>query len=451
MRKLLLLTLATLAFVACTQNDVEELSANRADVPETLTVGFEGDDTRIQLNEAQKTVWNAGDLVSVFYKSYDNLKFEFQGETGDRIGTLKRVGNGEAGNQMMDNMVVVYPYSDDYRVSLSTGAIDAYLPAVQYYTEGSYGVGSNLMVAQSEFTQFSLKSVCGWLRIDLTGEGQKVRKISLQGNNGEQLAGLINVDTNTAEAILVSSMGEYDDIENGVGGNVEFDNSIITTLTLDCGEGVVLGAEATSFYFAVPPQTFENGVTVEVKCESYEPMTLTTTEVLTIERNHIKPMESVEHDAEPATPNNEIHYTATAKVEADSNFPWSLDTFGANILSHDFNEESGEGVITFDADVTTIGSYAFYDCYRLTSDTIPDSVTTIGKGAFYHCDSLTSVYCEATTPPSLGGSEVFDDNASGRKIYVSTESVDAYKSATYWSEYADYIIGYDFENGVVVE
>ena len=34
-------------------------------------------------------------------------------------------------------------------------------------------------------------------------------------------------------------------------------------------------------------------------------------------------------------------------------------------------------------------------------------------------------------------------NASGRKIYVPTASVDAYKSE-YWSEYADAIEGYNF-------
>ena len=41
---------------------------------------------------------------------------------------------------------------------------------------------------------------------------------------------------------------------------------------------------------------------------------------------------------------------------------------------------------------------------------------------------------------------MFRNNASGRKIYVPAESVDAYKSASYWSDYADAIVGYDFEN-----
>jgi len=41
--------------------------------------------------------------------------------------------------------------------------------------------------------------------------------------------------------------------------------------------------------------------------------------------------------------------------------------------------------------VTTIGTYAFYYCYSLSSVTIPNSVTSIGSNAFYYCHALSSV------------------------------------------------------------
>ena len=105
--------------------------------------------------------------------------------------------------------------------------------------------------------------------------------------------------------------------------------------------------------------------------------------------------------------------------------------------------------VTIPDSVTTIGGGAFAHCSSLTSVTIGDSVTTIGEFAFFGCSSLTSVYCKATTPPTIilsddGSWGAFDCNASGRKIYVPRESVEAYKSASGWSDYADSIVGYDF-------
>lgn len=47
--------------------------------------------------------------------------------------------------------------------------------------------------------------------------------------------------------------------------------------------------------------------------------------------------------------------------------------------------------------VTSIGNYAFYDCFGLTSITIPNSVTAIEDSAFARCSSLTSI----TIPESV--------------------------------------------------
>ena len=145
-----------------------------------------------------------------------------------------------------------------------------------------------------------------------------------------------------------------------------------------------------------------------------------------------------------------IDNTIVAYAEASGttyNIPDGVVAIGNSTFGACFNLTS----VTIPDSVTKIGDQAFSYCVSLTSMTIPESVTEIGDYAFCACNDLSSVYCKATTPPTLGGTYVFDDNGSGRKIYVLTESVEAYKSATHWSEYADAIVGYDFENGAVVE
>ena len=402
MKKLLPMVCALFGFMACTQNPIEEQSAIRTDAPETIRVGFEDDETRIQLNEAQKTVWTKEDLVSVFYRSDANQKWQYQGETGERVGDLKRVDAGTA-TESMKRVVVVYPYNENYYINTETYNVQATLPATQHYLANSYGTDGNIMVSSSEYNQFSLKSVCGWLKLQLTGDGEVVKSIKFRGNDDEQVAGELYINSADATAMLASDMGGTDD--NNAGGNLVFDDTILTEVVLDCGEGITLGKSATAFYIALPPQTFANGFTVDIECEDYKLMTLTTEKELVIERNHIQPMASVEHNAEQIIPNNEIWYTNGSTTKATT--PYKTNAFGAKIVSNTYDAAKECWVIKFDGEVTTIGEWAFYHCYYLTSVTIPDSVTTIGEEAFYHCSSLSSV----TIPDSVTtiGDEAFSD------------------------------------------
>lgn len=88
--------------------------------------------------------------------------------------------------------------------------------------------------------------------------------------------------------------------------------------------------------------------------------------------------------------------------------------------------------------VKSIGEAAFQGCSSLTSVAIPGSVTSIGGFAFCECSSLTDIYCYAATPPAYDKS-AFWFNAENRKIYVPTDSVEAYKES--WSRYRDVIVG----------
>ena len=101
--------------------------------------------------------------------------------------------------------------------------------------------------------------------------------------------------------------------------------------------------------------------------------------------------------------------------------------------------------------VMYIGDYAFSDCDSLTEITLPSTLLRVGHYAFasWSCKQIRTVYCKAIVPPfalpngNWGG---FSSNSVElTTIYVPSESVERYKTADGWNEYADNIVGYDFE------
>ena len=394
MKRFLLFALVATIFVACTTDQTQDIAV-RIEVPETLTVSFE-ENSRIQLQDG-KTVWTEGDLVSVFYRSNANQKWQFQGQTGERTGNLKCIANGQATQELSD-IVVVYPYNESYYINPRTCNVQASLPATQTYLADSYGLNGNIMISQSEYNQIALKSVCGWLKVQLTGNGEAVQSITLKGNNGEQVAGQVYINSADATCTLAAEDGLSGD-DSIAGGNLVFDDTIFTSVTLNCGEGVTLGSEPTAFYIALPPQTFENGVTVEIECLHCKTAIKSTDNTITIQRNVIQPMAAFEFDGERIQQNNEIWYTANRLVEPDE-----PDVFGANIVSNIWNKTTGKGIITFDGEVRKIGYAAFCYC-NLSSITIPNCVTSIETSAFQGCNNLTSI----TIPDSVTsvGTSVF--------------------------------------------
>ena len=54
---------------------------------------------------------------------------------------------------------------------------------------------------------------------------------------------------------------------------------------------------------------------------------------------------------------------------------------------------AGKGIksVVIKSGVTSIGEFAFHECYSITSVTIPNTVTSIGEFAFYDCSSLAKV------------------------------------------------------------
>jgi hypothetical protein len=389
-KKNLLLGLLTTIFFSCTTGDLIEETPLDYGVPETLTVAFEQDaETRIQLQDV-KTVWTKGDLVSVFYRSDANQKWQYTGETGERVGNLSRLDAGHK-NHELSKVVVVYPYRESYYINPETCDVEASLPSVQNYLPDSYGLNGNILISSGYYNQFSLKSVCGWLKLQLTGDGTVVKSVTLKGNNNEQVAGRIYINSADASATLAAEMGNVDEEENGTGGNLVFDDTILTEVILDCGtEGVKLGTETTAFYIALPPQTFSNGITVDVIDSNGQIMTKSTSKEIVVSRNVIQPLASFEFQPPVVQKNTEIWYTSISKLES-----FYKTGYGASFVSNEWDSETGKGVITFDAPVTTIPSHAFRGDGTsgplLTSISIPDSAVSIGDWVFGGNTNLVSV------------------------------------------------------------
>lgn len=90
--------------------------------------------------------------------------------------------------------------------------------------------------------------------------------------------------------------------------------------------------------------------------------------------------------------------------------------------------------------LTFIGGRAFGNCRGLTEITIPVNVAEIDDGAF-QLDSVQNnvvYHVKPIQPPTLGV-EVFRNDFADIKIYVPKGSLQAYKTATNWAEYATMI------------
>lgn len=88
--------------------------------------------------------------------------------------------------------------------------------------------------------------------------------------------------------------------------------------------------------------------------------------------------------------------------------------------------------------IREIGGNAFYNCYNLEELELPSTITYLGANFVGSCSALKKFTIKAKNPPN-GASSMLSGVPSGCTIYVPAESVNAYKSASKWSTYADQI------------
>ena len=231
--------------------------------------------TRVFADSQLRVLWNADDRVSIFNKSTYNRQYRFDGQDGDNSGAFKVVPNDDfVTSNPLDYVYSVYPYNENTKIS-NDGEITVYLPAEQSYRQDSFGLGANTMIAVTQGDELMFKNLCGYFAIKLYGDNVSVSSITLKGNNNESLAGKATVVAQTDAA-----------------PTIQFDAAnAMKEQTLTCATPVTLGTTAetaTTFWFVIPPTTFENGFTLTIVDESNCVFEKVSNGPLEIKRNVLK-------------------------------------------------------------------------------------------------------------------------------------------------------------------
>ena len=115
----------------------------------------------------------------------------------------------------------------------------------------------------------------------------------------------------------------------------------------------------------------------------------------------------------------------------------TIDYASNATLGYNQFRDSSITSLTIGSHPTSIGKSMFSNCTKLTTLVIPSNISSINSSAFEGCSGLTSITVHSTTPPTLVSSAF--NNTNDCPIYVPPESVDAYKAASGWSDYASRI------------
>lgn len=90
----------------------------------------------------------------------------------------------------------------------------------------------------------------------------------------------------------------------------------------------------------------------------------------------------------------------------------------------------------------SIKSRAFYGCVALANVDLGSYIKSIGENAFYRIAGALTITCRTMVPPT-GATQMFPISQTvDLTIKVPSKYIDTYKSAQYWSDYANYIVGY---------
>lgn len=121
-------------------------------------------------------------------------------------------------------------------------------------------------------------------------------------------------------------------------------------------------------------------------------------------------------------------------LSGELNLPNLATLYNAAFYGTKIEKITDLGVIT--ATVAGDGnSGTFGNCSSLKMVVLPETLTALNRAFLRNCPNIDTMIVEAVTPPSFDTTQ----NSVGKIIYVPDASVEAYKTASGWIDYADRI------------
>lgn len=218
--------------LASCSEDAYDDGSDGTKVPMEFSASVEA--TRTVLENEGSVSWEAGDEISLFDPSGNNNKFvtSVGGESVTFSGTAVNAGG---------KYYALYPY--DANANLSGSVFTTMLPAQQSARDGSFAsmLNPSVAVADGPNESLSFKNACAVIKFSFTTTTDaEISKVVFQGNNGEPLAGNVQIDAGVTSPVAVV-------LTDGASSEIELSG----TFTPD-----------KDYYFVVAPCSLSNGFTI---------------------------------------------------------------------------------------------------------------------------------------------------------------------------------------------
>lgn len=322
---LLLTAIVSVMFFSSCEESIIPEPDNRMNLTTiTASTNSDGADTKTINDETGKISWTAGDQINVFFGAGKGSKFTTtnSGEVAKFTGSIDVVTGG--GENLTDDTYLwgVYPYNESNTCDGKN--ITLTLPFVQQAKAGAFADDLFPQIAKSQNFYMSFYNLCCCIRFKVTSPD--IVKVTLFGNNGEELAGK-----------AVVSMDQYPVAEEIINGS--------TKLMMEAPDKGYFEPDKY-YYFVIFPTEFTKGLTIVYHKKDAQ-ASYSNNNSFKLERSTFSSINNKDE-------NLDFKSTETLDIKvADLKAPWSYKTYnGIEHIYHPnvFTDEE-DLILTVDTDV----------------------------------------------------------------------------------------------------